>query len=218
MQEATLALGMAEEAAVNTDSMALHGDVLTLVLEHLDGFEVGSVSSVAKEWRDSCHSDHLWRDLVLQRWKLGDRKRRGKYKFGERSWRECWRVFHRRNKLPVIDSVSDREVVYASGRAHRIACWLHIAHQPACKLAILGEPLAPHLCARLIVQNLRSSPIVSDTVFSLSLTLRDGTPAEKATPAPRIRHEAACHTDHRLSCPAPFSYFKPTEPPPCLIR
>ena len=161
----------AEDAA---EGSALHGDLLALVLEHADGYTLGRAMAVNKEWRDTSRIDYLWRRLVLERWQLGVRKH-GKYKFGERSWKECWRVFHRRNRMPKIEGVSDREVAYASGREHRVACWMHVSHRPACKLTPFGELAAPHLCARLIVHNLRATPLTSNAAFGGQLTLKDGT-------------------------------------------
>lgn len=74
--------------AAVSNTIALHGDVLTLVLEHVDGFTLGRLMTVAKEWHEAGCSDYLWRNLVLGRWHIAGRKKNGKYKFGERSWRE----------------------------------------------------------------------------------------------------------------------------------
>ena len=143
-----------------------------------DGFSLAAQALVSKSWREAVAADHLWGIAVSNRWKLENRKA-GKYKYGERSWREVYRVFHRRNKPPRCPGVlHNREVVYASGSASRIGCWMVLNHMPACRLVQRGDEAQggpwPTMCCRLMIQNLRSSDIVVIPTQCLSLTMRDG--------------------------------------------
>lgn len=161
------------------DFSALCTDTIIAILSNLDAFQLGRISSVCKTWKEASRDDDLWSELVRARWKLREQKR-GRYKYGERSWREVFRVFHRRMKPPQTDGIAPREFVYAAGSSGRIACWLYVTHLPACRLGErVHKPLAPSirvLVTRCVVQNLRDGPIMLSAPSNcLQLTMRDGT-------------------------------------------
>lgn len=191
--------------ATDTIDALLCGDALQSIFLHLqDAYALASMALVCKAWREvvcDANGDLLWGEVVRTRWKLQEKKNR-RYKYGERSWREVFRVFHRRNRLPNFPGISmQRDVIYAAGRQSRVACWLIVNHQPACRLASRGgdsgdggeseasvdsgAPVAAAaatrhggpwkvLQARVMVQNLRSSNILLAPDACLNLTLRDG--------------------------------------------
>ena len=94
----------------------LCADTLNAVFSHLDAHSLARVGATCRMWRDAARSDDLWADLVRRRWALSQRKK-GRYKYGERSWREVFRVFNRRLRPPNHLSVSSREIAYATGHA-----------------------------------------------------------------------------------------------------
>ena len=161
----------------------LDDDTLATIFMYLDAFVLARMGTVCKAWRGVAMADDLWGRAAQLRWGL--HRKSGRYKYGERSWREVYRVFHRRMRIPTCPGVGPRDVVYASGRKAQIYCWLVLNHQPACRLAertyrevhLPGSPQATCrvLSCRLVVQNLRDVPIEVDPIAGLALTLRDGT-------------------------------------------
>ena len=138
-----------------------------------DGYQLAKMAQVCKSWREAATGDLLWEDAVRARWKL-DANKKGKYKYGERSWREVFRVFHRRMRVPAYPGVSHaRDVIYSSGKQNRVCCWLAVTHQPACRLA--GREHWKVLQTRILIQNLRTSTVVVEPSECLSITFRDGT-------------------------------------------
>lgn len=178
------AMACADDAAPSADFSALCTDTIISCFSYLDAYQLGRVSQVCKAWREASYDEGLWAQLVRARWMLRHEKR-GRYKYGERSWREVFRVFHRRMKPPqAIEGVAPREFVYAVGRVGRVACWVYVTHLPACRLgerrhpaAKPFEPAQKVLLMRVVLQNLRAAPIIVSTDPSkcLQLTLRDGT-------------------------------------------
>ena len=176
------------EASEPTGASTLCSDTLISILSHLDAYALARLSSVCTLWRDAATSEVLWASHVRTRWQI-DRKFGTRYKFGERTWREVFRVFHRRQRPPSIDGVGPREVAYATGRHGRVACWLYVTHLPACRLGQRASWLSPHepvkvLQTRVVVQNLRDAPIALATnnpSACLALAMRDG---EVAHPMP----------------------------------
>lgn len=158
----------------------LCSDALSQIFMHLNAFSLVRMSAVCTSWRSTAQNDELWARAAQQRWRLAAKA--GRYKYGERSWREVYRVFHRRNRIPIYPGIGQREVVYACGRKDRVAVWLLINHLPACRLAeraLHGEThsegaLCRVLSCRVAVQNLRDSPIEVDAMSGLALTMRDG--------------------------------------------
>ena len=162
---------------VDSQEQCLQGDILCQVLGQLDSFTLGRVLAVCKDWKAVGMEDALWRRLCYARWNLQAYRSHGRYKYGERTWYECCRVFHRRMRLPKLPSVSDREVVYALGRQHRIGCWMLVMHQPACRLLHRARDdgsLGSVLLTRLVMQNLRECPLNISTQRGFTLTFRDG--------------------------------------------
>jgi|TARA_B100000524_G_scaffold329300_1_gene214485 hypothetical protein len=72
-------------------------------------------------FRQIASRDELWGVAVSNRWNVT--LRNGKYKFGESNWKEVYKLFHRRRRLPTVDGFHTREVSYATGLDHRVACW-----------------------------------------------------------------------------------------------
>jgi hypothetical protein len=171
------------EWADATGIQRLCTDTLIAVMSHLDAHSLARAACTCKLSRDIARTDHLWADLTRARWHLRERKT-GKYKYGERSWREVFRVFNRRMRPPTISGISPREVAYASGRSGRVACWLFVTHLPACRL--VQRHTHTVLTARCVIQNLRDSPVVVDLdpAASLALVLRDGQISHPASPLP----------------------------------
>lgn len=165
------------EPGQGPQEQCLYGDILGTILSHADGYALGRVLAVCSEWRAQGTDDSLWRRMCFGRWNLVARSH-GRYKYGERSWYEVYRIFHRRQRLPRLPSISDRDVVYASGRQHRLCCSLLVSHQPACRLArrpLKDGGLGPVLLGRLLLQNLRDTPVSIDAMQrGLVLTFRDG--------------------------------------------
>jgi hypothetical protein len=111
----------------------IDADVLALILSHLDAHTLARIAAVSAAWNEASKLDYLWSWAARERWRLPEK--RGRYKFGERSWREVYRVFHRRVRMPRVAGIQQREVAYACGCAHRVSIWLVVNHQPACRLA-----------------------------------------------------------------------------------
>ena len=163
------------------------GHTLISIL-HLDAYALARLSSVCTLWRDAATSEVLWASHVRTRWQI-DRKFGTRYKFGERTWREVFRVFHRRQRPPSIDGVGPREVAYATGRHGRVACWLYVTHLPACRLAQRppgSRRTSRSRCSRRASwsRTLRDAPIALATnnpSACLALAMRDG---EVAHPMP----------------------------------
>jgi len=153
------------------DSLALC--LMAAVAE--DQWTLYSASLVCRLWRQVARREELWEAMVRARWRLR-RRCTGKYKYGERTWREAYHVFHRMHRLPSLPGVSGKEVVYAQGFSQRVSCWLLVQHQPACRLADKGSDGRKVLLAKLIIQNLRAEPIFLGLRIAgcLSLFLRDG--------------------------------------------
>lgn len=154
----------------------LCADTLAQIFEHLSAFALVRMGAVCKAWRTVSLDDGLWGRAAQTRWQLPSKS--GRYKFGERSWREVYRVFHRRNRIPTCPGIGEREVIYAAGRRDGVAAWLLINHQPACRLSqqLLpgAEGAVRHvLRCRVAVQNLREGPIDIDVASCLSITMRD---------------------------------------------
>ena len=147
-------------------------DTLAMILSHLDAYALCRVSTVSTTWRQVCKGDDLWGVLARARWNLADRGNK-RYKYGERSWREVYRVFHRRNRIPITAGVGQREVVYASGREQRVCCWLLVNHRPACRLAARDDGTSSLDC-RIVVQNLRASAIQIDAASGIEIVWRNG--------------------------------------------
>ena len=169
----------AADGAADADAspFTLCADTLIQCLAHLDAHALARVASVSRMWRDAAKDDGLWADLVRARWMLQDRK--GRYKYGERTWREVFRVFYRRHRPPAIAGVSQRETPYAVGQRGRVGCWLYVTHQPACRLitrCTAGGREHRVLVVRVVVQNFREGPLLlpADPSMCLMLTLRDG--------------------------------------------
>ena len=164
-------------AGAEASTFTLCADTLIQCLSHLDAHALARVASVSHMWKEAAKDDGLWADLVRARWELQDRKRR--YKYGERTWREVFRVFHRRAHPPTVTGVSQREMAYAFGQRGRVGCWLYVVHQPACRLATrftAGGPGHRVFIVRVVVQNFREGPLIlpGDPSMCLMLTLRDG--------------------------------------------
>jgi hypothetical protein len=98
-----LGLHSAEHAPSGEVHVSLCCDALCCIFSHLDAFALGRVACVSTPWRAAAYQDHLWGGLVRARWKLRDKT--GRYKYGERSWREVYRVFNRRMRIPAIEDV-----------------------------------------------------------------------------------------------------------------
>lgn len=158
----------------------LDTDALAHIFAHADAYDLASAAAVCTAWRDVCCADHLWESACLSRWRLLPKT--GRYKYGERLWREVYRVGHRRLRIPEskLSGIGPREVCYSRGRAHRVCAWLAVEHGPACRLADSSVIQGPFglvrqlrmLRTRVVVQNLRSRSIVVGGRL-LSLHLRD---------------------------------------------
>lgn len=164
-------------------------DVLTQIFDHLDAFSATRMAAVCTTWRAAASQDHLWSGWARQRWNLPEK--RGRYKFGERSWREVYRVFHRRLRMPLTIGVSEREVVYSAGKHGSIYAWLLVNHKPACELAerwgrgeeAAGVPRSRVFSCRILLQNLSERPIRLDVRGGLCIAMRDGSVSKPlATP------------------------------------
>ena len=171
-----------ESTSPTTSSpLEISQDALYVILSQLDAFALARVSRVSKTWRLAAAVETHWSELSKRRWKLKEKKD-GKYKYGERSWREVFRVFHRRNRMPNVEGTSMREVVYSSGRANRVCCWLLVNHLPACRLVARATPPSKLLCARIVLQNLRDDHVTVNPAKDLSITLRDGSVSNALAP------------------------------------
>ena len=169
-QSPALHLSMPHQSEPEVGIGLLCSDTLQAIFSHLDGFSLGQMSMICTHWRTSASVDELWAAPTRARWNLPVKN--GRYKFGERSWREVYRVFHRRLRIPLLDGVGSRDVVYASGRQSRICCWLLLNHLPACRLVQRNGVRV--VSARIAVQNLRGSPIEVDLPSAFAVTFRDG--------------------------------------------
>merc|ERR1711865_1010110 len=107
-----------DAASGSTTAATLCSDALQACFSHLgsDAYALVRMALVCRSWREAVvEGDALWGNVVRERWKLLAMKN-GRYKYGERSWREVFRVFLRRNRLPLCPSIGQHEAVYASGR------------------------------------------------------------------------------------------------------
>ena len=97
-------------------------DTLLQCLSHLDHYvDLAHCCCVSRMFRQIASRDELWGVAVSNRWNVT--LRNGKYKFGESNWKEVYKLFHRRRRLPTVDGFHTREVSYATGLHHRVACW-----------------------------------------------------------------------------------------------
>uniref|UniRef100_A0A7S0J2P0 F-box domain-containing protein n=1 Tax=Calcidiscus leptoporus TaxID=127549 RepID=A0A7S0J2P0_9EUKA len=154
-------------------------DILALCLSFAaaaDQYALNCARRVCVTWCAVATNEDLWCAAVHARWKLRARRSFGKYKYGERSWMDVYRAFHRINRLPSLSMISSREVVYAQGTAERVVCWLTVHHQPACRLADDAFSAYKHMYAKLVFQNLRAEPVAVclRAPGCLMLSLRDG--------------------------------------------
>jgi len=160
----------------------LGDDCLTLVLAQPQcGYSLARAQGVCRAWRRVASQEPLWENAVNTRWRLAVRGRTSSGKTtvdGERSWRELWRVFHRRNRMPRSRGLSFRAVSHAGGFANRVGAWVVVNHQPACRLIpALDGAGAARLSCKLLLQNLRAEVLVirgGTAGLRLSLHLRDG--------------------------------------------
>ena len=83
----------------------LCADTLAKIFDHLSAFALVRMGAVCKAWRTVSLDDDLWGRAAQNRWKLPSKS--GRYKFGERSWREVYRVFHRRNRPPTFSGIGN---------------------------------------------------------------------------------------------------------------
>lgn len=161
----------ADEASVRWIS-DLDTDSLSLICDQLGcAYALAAASGVCRAWRATIRDrDELWAELCRARWGMAPRA--GKYKYGERLWREVFRVSHRRMRVPDLNAVAGlapREVAYASGRGHRVCVWVFVSHAPACRLSVGAS--GSLLATRVLVQNLRQTGIDLDPAAGISLRL-----------------------------------------------
>jgi len=171
----TLTQSKSTSATLSEDEvLLLCPDVVQIMFGQLDLWSLVNAAAVCSLWRSAASVDFLWGALARKRWNLPDK--RGRYKFGERSWSEVYRVFHRRLRMPLFAGVGEREVVYASGWSSRVGVWLLVNHGPACALAQRWG--TDHACkllsCRILVHNLRDTPITVDGQNGLMVAMRDG--------------------------------------------
>ena len=173
-----------EEEVEPFDVSSMNDDVIYLLLSNLDGLSLPVARCVCRHWHDVGGAESLWEPLCRARWRL-TAKKRGGYKYGEREWSQVYRKFHRHNRAPdMIDhGVSRHEVAFASGNRSRVAAWLLVSHNPACRLPAappayddalssgVPDAVAGRRClrVRVVVQNIRASPV---RLTCLSVVLR----------------------------------------------
>ena len=173
-----------EEEVEPFDVSSMNDDVIYLLLSNLDGLSLPVARCVCRHWHNVGGAESLWEPLCRARWRL-TAKKRGGYKYGEREWSQVYRKFHRHNRAPdMIDhGVSRHEVAFASGNRSRVAAWLLVSHNPACRLPAappayddalssgVPDAVAGRRClrVRVVVQNIRASPV---RLTCLSVVLR----------------------------------------------
>lgn len=206
------------------EGVELCGDALAGCFSFLDAYDLAGAAAVCHSWREAALRDDLWGSLCRARWRLQQEKK-GRYKYGEeRSWREVYRVFHRRFRPPTVGGLGEREVAWACGRNHRVCCWLYVSHAPACRLpespaagAVDPDGGAPRrvLVCRIVTQNLRRGPIELDAAGGVQLVLRDGgtsrpepstAAATPPVPAVRLEPQAVAVVEVRLPMPASMQF------------
>mmetsp|Transcript_8993 Transcript_8993/g.28813 ORF Transcript_8993/g.28813 Transcript_8993/m.28813 type:complete len:315 (-) Transcript_8993:442-1386(-) len=206
---------------------SLGDDVLSLCLAQARcGWTLAAAMQVCHAWRTVAAGEELWENAVTTRWRLATRRRSrsGKYVHGERSWREVWRVFHRRRRRPCCAALSPRAVHHALGESGRLAAWLLINHQPACRLLPpLDGCTSPRLSCKLLLQNLRPETLCLLGGGHMLLLLRDGRPlaveqvgwCAAVPPAEPGAADASAEVGCGLISPPPLKYVLP--PLHCML-
>lgn len=114
---------------------ALCGDLLALCLDAArDTRTLARAAAVCRSWCAVAVREDLWEQASRRRWRL--QRRKGKFKFGERSWRDVYVAFHRMGRMPSLEGVSARQVIYAQGSRSQVCGWLLVQHEPACRLVL----------------------------------------------------------------------------------
>jgi hypothetical protein len=180
---------MAAGAGATADSMhdgaaagidVLGEDCLTLILAQAHcGWTLARAQLVCSRWNAVATQEELWQNAVHGRWRMLERarSRAGKCAHGDRSWREIWRVFHRRRRMPHSAGISLRAVAHARGFSGRLGAWFLVNHQPACRLISARDGGGARLSCKLLLQNLRTEGICirgGTAGLRVSLQLRDG--------------------------------------------
>lgn len=132
-------------------------DVLETLMLHLqvpDALAAAAATCTATR-NALVRNEKVWQNAATARWALKPKTSTSRWIYGERTWREVYRVFHRRNRMPSVPSLSERALPLAHGASQRVHAWLVVTNQPACRLLAPSStrPL-PALPAKLVVQNI----------------------------------------------------------------
>eukprot|EP00965_Chrysotila_dentata_P240283 6203621-Pleurochrysis_carterae.AAC.2 len=142
--------------------------------------------------------------MVRARWRLR-RRCTGKYKYGERTWREAYHVFHRMHRLPSLPGVSGKEVRCLS------VPW-RFALRPSPSL-----PPSPSTCFISFVPSFLLQLLMQPS-FRLSISRSPSFSMSQHFTSSSLVLFAGFSTFARsrnlaFSVPLPFSFFLPPSPP-----